>query len=102
MHPVGVVAEVAELSFQVAGLDAVEGVGAGGLDDRLDVPGVEFGVPVGQPLRRVGGDEGKVAGQVGEVLAGVVDVGDVGGLGVEGLGHGPDLIRVPLLSRRFT
>ena len=28
--------------------------------------------------------------QVGEVLAGVVDVGDVGGVGVELLGHGPD------------
>jgi hypothetical protein len=87
---VGVVAEVAELSLQVAGLDAVEGVGAGGVDDRIDVAGVEVGVAVSGPLGRVGGDEGEVGGQVGEVLAGVVDACDVGSLGVEGPGHGPD------------
>jgi hypothetical protein len=34
-----------------------------------------------------GGDEGQVGGQV---LAGVPDVGDVGGVRVERLGHGPD------------
>ena len=71
-------------------LTPVERVLAGGVDDGADVPGVQLGVAVCQPLRRVGGDEGQVAGQVGEVLAGVVDVGDVGGVGVKGPGHGPD------------
>jgi len=37
---VDVVLEVAELFAQVLGLDGVEGVGAGGVDDGLDVPGV--------------------------------------------------------------
>jgi len=78
---VRVALEVAEFLVQVAGLDAVERVLAGCGDDRLNVPGVQVGAAVFEPLRRVGGDEGKVGGQVGEVLAGVVDVGDVGGLG---------------------
>ena len=45
-HAVGVAFEVAELFVQVFGFDAGEGVGAGGLDDRLDVAGVEFGTAV--------------------------------------------------------
>ena len=52
--------------------------------------GVEFAEAVGQPLGRVGGDEGQVVREVVQVLAGVVDVHDVGGVRVEGLGHGPD------------
>ncbi len=94
--------EVAGLLVQVAGLDAVERVSAGSAGDGPDVAGVGLGAAVFEPLLRVGGDEGKVAGQVGEVLARVVDVHDVGGVRVEVPGHGPDLIRVPLLSRRFT
>jgi hypothetical protein len=58
-------------------------VSAGGADERLDVAGVQLGAAVGEPLVRVGSDECKVGGQVGEVLAGVVDVGDVRRVGVE-------------------
>ena len=59
--------EVAEFLVQVLGLDALEGVGAGGVDDGRDVPGVELAEALGQPRRRVGGDELKVAGQVVQV-----------------------------------
>src|SRR5712664_3597673 len=45
-HAVDVVLEVADLPFQVAGLDAFERVGAGGGDDGLDVAGVELGAAV--------------------------------------------------------
>ena len=82
--------EVAGLLVQVAGLDAVERVGAGGADERLDVAGVEVFVAAGEPLRRVGSHERQVVRQVGEVLAGVVYVHDLGGVGVELPGHGPD------------
>ena len=58
--------------------------------DGADVAGVQVGVAVLQPLRRVGGDEGQVSGQVVQVLAGVVDVHDVSGVGVQLPGHGPD------------
>src|ERR1022692_382179 len=89
-HPVDVALEVAEFPVQLLGFDAGQGVSAGGADERLDVAGVQLGAAVGEPLVRVGSDEGKVGGQVGEVLAGVVDVGDVRRVGVEVPGHGPD------------
>ena len=82
--------EVAELFVQLVGFDAVQGVGAGGGDDRVDVAGIQFAEAAGQPLGRVGGDEGQVVREVVQVLAGVLDVHDVGGVRVEGLGHGPD------------
>jgi hypothetical protein len=52
---VRVALEVAELLVQLFGLDTFEGVAAGGGDDRLDVAGVEFGVPLFEPPGRVGG-----------------------------------------------
>ena len=101
-HPVRVALEVAELLIQFLGLDAFEGVLPGGGDDGLDVAGVELVAAVGEPLARVGGDEGEVVRQVGEVLAGVEQVDDLGGLGELAGGNVPDLIPVPLLSRRST
>src|SRR5216683_6627382 len=89
-HPVGVVLEVTHFGVQFAGFGTGERVLAGGLDDRADVPGVELGEPFFQPLGRVGGDEREVVREVVEVLAGVPDVGDVGGVRVELASHGPD------------
>jgi hypothetical protein len=54
-HPVGVALEVAELLVQLVGFDAGQRVLPGGGEDRLDGPGVEFGVAVGEPLGRVRG-----------------------------------------------
>jgi hypothetical protein len=78
VHAVGVALEVAELCVQFFGLSAGQRALPGGGDDRLDVPGVELGVAVFEPPVRVGGNEGQVPGEVGPVLTGVPDVGDVG------------------------
>jgi hypothetical protein len=51
---VGVVAEVAEFALQLVGFDAGQRVAAGGLDDGVDVPGVEIGFAVFEPLRGSG------------------------------------------------
>jgi hypothetical protein len=61
-HPVGVALEVAELPVQFLGLDAGERVAGGGIDDGCDVPGVQLLAALGEPLLRVGGDEGQVSG----------------------------------------
>ena len=47
----------------------------------LDVPGVQVALAPGEPGGGVGHDEGQVAGQVVQVLAGVIQVDDLGGLG---------------------
>jgi len=81
-------------------LDAFEGVGAGGPADAVDVSVVEVLDAGGEPfVFPVQEHELQEAGEVVQVLAGVVEIDDLGGFGELAAGDVPDLIPVPRLSR---
>jgi hypothetical protein len=97
---VGVVLEVAQGGLEAVGFGAGQGEGAGGGADRGDVAVVEVGEPLLEPvLVVVAEDELQEPGELVQVLAGVVEVDDLGGLGEVPGGQVPDLIPVPRLSR---
>src|SRR5262249_59168005 len=91
---VGVGLEVAQGGVEIAGLAAGEGEGAGGGADRGDVAGVEFAEPGGEPfLAVVAEGEFQQPGQVVQVLAGVIQVDDLGGFREVPGGEVPDPVR---------
>ena len=101
-HPVGVGLEVAEGFVAFAGQGTGEFQVAGGGQQGGDVAGVEFAEPFGEPVRlAVAQQPGGEGGQVVDVLAGVVEVNDLGGGREQLAGEIPDLIPVPRLSRWF-
>ena len=78
----GVVLEVAERGVELVFLDAFEGEEAGGLADAVDVAVIQVFHPCGEPfVRAVQQHELQEAGEVVQVLAGVEQVDDLGGLG---------------------
>ena len=90
-HAGRVVLEVAQGRVQLVFLDAVEGVGAGGGADAVDVAVVEVLQAGGEPVVfAVAEHELQEAGEVVQVLAGVEQVHDLGGLGELGGGDVPD------------
>jgi len=98
-HAGGVVLEVAQGGVQLVLLDSGERELAGGRHDAVDVAVVEVLQPGGEPLvLAVQQHELQEAGEVVDVLAGVVEVHDLGGLGELGGGDAPDLVPVTWLS----
>jgi hypothetical protein len=81
-HAGGVVLEVAQGGADLVFLHAFEGVLAGGPDDAVDVAVVEVFQPGGDPFfLPVAEHELELAGEVVDVLAGVEQIHDLGGLG---------------------
>ena len=79
-HAVGIDLEVGQLLVAFAGQRAGELQVPSGGEQGGDIPGVEFGEALGKPVRvtfaqEAGGEDGEVV----DVLAGVVEVNDLGG-----------------------
>ena len=90
-HPVGVGLEVGQGLVAVGGQAAGEFEAASGGEQGGDVPGVEFGEAAGEPVLAVAAQQpGGEGGQLVDVLAGVVEVGDLGGGGEVLIGQVPD------------
>ena len=90
-HAGRVVEEVAELPLGLVFLDAFEGVFADGGLDAVDVAVVEVFEAGGEPfVPAVAEHELQGAGEGVQVLAGVVEVDDLGGLGELVRGDAPD------------
>jgi hypothetical protein len=90
-HAGGVVLEVAEGGVQLVLLDAGEGERAGGGRDAVDVAVAGVFQPGGEPfVFVVQQHELQQAGEVVDVLAGVVEVHDLGGPGELAGGDAPD------------
>jgi hypothetical protein len=97
---VGVVREVGQGLVTFAGQGAEEVQAAAGGQDRRDVAVVEFVQASGEPVVAVAGQQpGSEVSQVMQVLAGVIQVDDLGCRGEQLAGEVPDLIPVPRLSR---
>ena len=100
-HPVGIGLEVGQGLVSLGGQAADELQAAAGGQQGGDVPGVELGEALGEPVVAVAAEQpGGEGGQLVDVLAGVVEVDDLGGGGEVLAGQVPDLIPVPRLSRR--
>jgi hypothetical protein len=98
----GVVLEVAQRGVDLVFLSPDERVLPGGGHDAVDVAVVEVFQAGGEPLvLMVAQHELQLAGEVVQVLAGVEQVHDLGGLRELGGGDSPDLIPVTRLSRRL-
>jgi hypothetical protein len=79
-HAVGVDVEVSELPVAFAGQGAGEFQGAPGGEQGGDVAGVEFGEAFGKPVMVAAAEQQGCEGrQVVDVLAGVVEIDDLGG-----------------------
>jgi hypothetical protein len=99
-HPVGIGLEVGQGLVSLGGQAADELQAAAGGQQGGDVPGVELGEALGEPVVAVAAEQpGGEGGQLVDVLAGVVEVDDLGGGGEVLAGQVPDLIPVPRLSR---
>ncbi|MGO9726836.1 MAG: hypothetical protein ACLPN6_16045 [Streptosporangiaceae bacterium] len=90
-HAGRVVLEVAQGRIQLVFRDALEREDAGGLADPVDIAVVQVLQAGGEPfVFLVAEDEFQLAGEVVEVLAGVEQAGDLGGLGEFRGGDAPD------------
>jgi hypothetical protein len=82
LYPVRVVLEVAQGCVQRLGFRPGERELAGGGGEGADVAAVQLGEPLGEPFLAMGAEhEFQQPGQVVQVLAGVVEAGDLGGFG---------------------
>ena len=90
-HPGGAVLEVRQGLVPLGGFDPGQGEGAGGGCERVDVAGVELGTALGEPSAAgVAEHEGEGLAEVVQVLAGVIEVHDLGGFGEVLAGQVPD------------